>query len=241
MKDLARIGVKLPAFRLATMGGRSVALADLLGRPSLFYLWASWDPSRETLGLVERVHREHGKDLQVAGIAFDVQGPAHPMRYLRAAGATFPCLIDACCLLSRVWGVRSVPLTILADATGHAALLGGAMDAAMLDAVRGRLPVAPLGAEPEPRVLGSPSRAEVLIQGAVNWLSRRRVDDAVQSLKDALELDPQNDLVRRQVWALKYPDRFYKGPIDEEWLKRTQASTRRHESTKVSLKGKEGP
>src|SRR5262245_59529104 len=109
---------KLGRFRIATTGGRSVANADFLGRPALFYGWASWDRSRDALAAVEALHRKLAPEVEVASIAFDVEGPGRPMRYYAAARATHTPLIDATFTLRRIWGVTSLPFWIVVDADG---------------------------------------------------------------------------------------------------------------------------
>ena len=44
---------------------------------------------------------------------------------------------------------------------------------------------------------------------------------AVQALRAALKVDPKNWLIRKQIWAIEHPDRFYDGPVDFAW-QRTQ-------------------
>ena len=61
------------------------------------------------------------------------------------------------------------------------------------------------------------TRVEFLVQLCTNYLTRKRVDDAVGFLKQALAIDPENKVLPKQIWALQHPDRFYNGPIDKEW------------------------
>ena len=37
--------------------------------------------------------------------------------------------------------------------------------------------------------------------------------------KKALELDPDNYIVRKQIWAVENPEKFYSGKIDTDWQK----------------------
>jgi hypothetical protein len=58
------------------------------------------------------------------------------------------------------------------------------------------------------------------MQSCTNFLGRGRKDDAVAALKKALELDPENKVIPKQIWAIQHPDKFYAGPIDKAWQKK---------------------
>jgi hypothetical protein len=207
---------RLGRFRIATTGGRSISQDDFLGRPALFFGWASWDPSRESLAEVEAFHREHGPAVTVASIAFDAEGPGHPMRYYRAAGCAHLPLIDATFTLSRAWGVKKVPFWVLADAEGGVQTLGDAFS----------LKVAAAALEkPSRHARSGESRSrhrfekfEFLVQQVGIFLSRARTEDAVRCLREAEELDPSNALIKPQRLAVAHPEKFYSGPIDLKWL-----------------------
>ena len=50
-------------------------------------------------------------------------------------------------------------------------------------------------------------------------LSQGRTEEGVASLKRALAVDPGNYVIRKQIWAVENPDRFYDGGIDWDWQK----------------------
>lgn len=208
---------KLGRFRIATTGGRSVANADFLGRPSLFYGWASWDPSRDALSEIEAFHLKHAPAVEVASVAFDVEGPGRPMRYYAAAACTHTPLIDATFTLRRVWGTTSAPFWILTDEDGCVQERGVAFSARAIEKALGRKPrhAKAAKARPRPRF----ERAEFLLQTAGTFLSRSRIDDAVNCVREAEALDPDCALYRPQRLALAHPERFYSGAIDLAWMK----------------------
>jgi hypothetical protein len=55
------------------------------------------------------------------------------------------------------------------------------------------------------------------MQSCTNYLTRKRIDDAVGFLKKALALDPENKVIPKQIWALRHPEKFYSGAIDKAW------------------------
>jgi hypothetical protein len=204
---------KLGRFRIATMGGRSVGNEDFLGKPALFFGWASWDPSRDLLPAVEALHRKLGAEIEVASVAFDVEGPGRPMRYYAAAGCSHTPLIDSTFTLRRQWGVTSLPFWIHVDADGCVQERGSGTPRL----VPGRKPK---HAKAKPaRTKPKFEKPEFLLQTAGTFLSRIRVDDAVRCVREAESLDPECSLYRPQRLALANPDRFYTGPIDVKWLK----------------------
>lgn len=207
---------KLPPFRLSSTGGTSVALADFKGRPVLFYGWASWHPSREALDAVERFHAEHGKRVAVASIAFDAEGPGHPMRYFTTAKCTHLPLIDASFVLDRIWGVKELPFWVLADDGGCVQASGGGFDPAAALAALDRGPVH--HRHDKTPVEHRFEEFEFLVQDAGIVLSRRKVDQAVERLTKAHRLKPDNRLVVPQMLAVRNPEKFYSGPIDTAWV-----------------------
>jgi hypothetical protein len=207
----------LPFLRIATVGGTSFALNELGGRPAVIFLWASWHPCRSELAKL-RAHATVGGP-QIVTIALDATGPALPMKYLRGPSAPWHLLIDACALVSRVWGIRRVPATLVVDAEGRLQRAGDRPEPVLLD-LASKLPNADTP-RPWPRVESleaCPPQVEVLVQGCGIFLSRKRIDDAADSLRAALSLDPSNDIIRTQILALKHPEKFYDGEIDARWV-----------------------
>ena len=51
-------------------------------------------------------------------------------------------------------------------------------------------------------------------------LQLNRKKQAVQHMRAALKLEPSNYIVRKQIWAVENPERFYGGGIDWEWQRR---------------------
>lgn len=46
-----------------------------------------------------------------------------------------------------------------------------------------------------------------------------RSEEAVLLLKAATQLEPDNFIIRKQLWAIENPERFYSGEIDTVWQK----------------------
>lgn len=45
----------------------------------------------------------------------------------------------------------------------------------------------------------------------------KKTQMALDYFKTALKLDPKNYLIRKQIWAIENPDKFYKGNVDYGW------------------------
>lgn len=60
-------------------------------------------------------------------------------------------------------------------------------------------------------------KAEDTFRIAVSLLKHNDKAGALQMLKEALELDPDNYLIRKQIWAVENPEKFYDGDIDLAW------------------------
>ncbi|MEX0816928.1 MAG: tetratricopeptide repeat protein [Gaiellales bacterium] len=61
----------------------------------------------------------------------------------------------------------------------------------------------------------SPEALELFARGVALYAAGD-ADEALALWRDALALDPDNFVVRSQIWALEHPDRFYPA-VDREW------------------------
>jgi peroxiredoxin len=192
-------GLTLPDVRISSMGGRSFALGDLKGKPVLIYGWASWSPSRAALSGLQEFHASTG--LALVTIAFDVTGVGAPMEHLKKAGANHHLLIDSTCTLTRKWGVRKLPFLLLLDEEGRVIGSWDEVDASAITATLANRPdAAPIEFPAEE--IGRTEKqfeVEVQLQACTNLLGRGRIDDAKAALEKALELDPENDIIRGQI------------------------------------------
>lgn len=200
-----RPGTRLPDARLATMGGRSFAFHEFQGRKILIYGWASWSPSRDALPILQKFYDERRSSLELVSVAFDVTGMAAPMRCLKSAGADHVMLIDATCTLTRRWSIRRVPFLFLLDENRVVLQAGEAVDeSGLAEALNAKwektaLALPELPAEESRRLY----EVEIQLQACTNFLGRKRAADAVEALRKALTLDPENEIVREQLRALE--------------------------------------
>ncbi|MBI2901542.1 MAG: TlpA family protein disulfide reductase [Planctomycetes bacterium] len=198
---LLQKGLLLPDARLSTVGGTSFAFSELRGRRFVVFGWGSWSPSAKKIAALQRWRERNG--VALVTVAFDVTGPGAAMKVLKPAGADHILLIDATCTLTRRWGVRDLPFTLVVDEAGTVLLAGGAPDekkiAAALRSKVGR-------GRPRPEPPGEETKrqfsVEILLQACTNFLGRKRHDDAAAALKKAAELDPENAIIRGQLRAI---------------------------------------
>lgn len=214
-----KVGDRLPDIRLGSVGGNSVTLSKFAGRKKLVYVWASWCGCREHLGALQEFHLQNPA-LPVIAIACDAQGVDLPMRYLSKVRASFEMWIDANCLLGRRWKLKQVGVLLLLDENDVVLLAAERPEPEVLSKVSSLLSKEPSkNPPPAPKPDVKDTKVEFLVQLCTNYLTRRRIDDAVGFLKAALKHDPESRVLPKQIWALQHPEKFYEGPIDKDWQK----------------------
>ncbi len=65
---------------------------------------------------------------------------------------------------------------------------------------------------------------------ATAYLGTDNKSEAAGALRKARELEPDNWLIRKQIWAIEHPEHFYEGPVDFAWQR--QQLQREKESKK---------
>lgn len=156
----------------------------------------------------------------------DAQGPDKPLPYVQKAGGQFTTIVDEENLLGQLYGFNVVPNGFLIDEQGIVQyakrgtfdirrveiasiierwMAGPSLNKALDDAG------AALGDEH--------SEAINLFREGLILFREHDIDGAVEKWGHAIELEPGNYIIRKQIWAVQEPDRFYSGNVDYAWQK----------------------
>jgi hypothetical protein len=154
----------------------------------------------------------------------DAQGPDRPRPYVEQAGATFTTLVDEANLLGGLFGFKVVPNGFLIDEDGvlRYKRLGG-FDVRrnetreVLDEWVAGSDLTHLidGSDDESKAARTDSN-ELFAQGQALY-RKGKIEQALELWRQGVALDPGNYIVRKQIWAVENPDRFYSGDIDYAW------------------------
>ena len=82
--------------------------------------------------------------------------------------------------------------------------------------VSGQSPV-PAGEESKDSLGAEHSEANAIFREGLDHYRSGRVDQALARWRQGLEQDPDNYLIRKQIWAVENPERFYDGDVDYDW------------------------
>lgn len=170
------------------------------------------------------------RDFVVLSVAIDVQGADAARPFVETAKATYPTLVDVEARLPALVGQKVVPLVYVVDEVGFLRFGGpGGPRSETLKRIEEVLaePLAE-GVRPSP---SKPEQPEALPVGDIETvpgllgrcrtlLARGDRAGALEALAKARDLDPENWLVRKQIWAIEHPEKFYEGKIDLEWQRR---------------------
>lgn len=141
---------------------------------------------------------ERGRRFLMLGVAQDAQGAERVRPVVRERGVEFPVLVDRASTLAAALRFQVVPTGIFVD-DGEIAYRHPDDFEAGDPRIRLALE-AFLSGEPVP----PPAREE------------RMRPAALRLWREALEIDPDNFLVRSQIWALEHPERFWPA-VDRQW------------------------
>jgi hypothetical protein len=151
-------------------------------------------------------------------VAQDAQGEERVRPIVEERDVTFPVLVDRESALARELGFRIVPTGFFVDSEGVVRYrhvndfdVGDPRVRWNLD----RFLAGEETEEPAEEDRMSPEALELFARG-VSVYAEGKADEALALWRDALALDPDNFVIRSQIWAVEHPDRFYPA-VDREW------------------------
>ncbi len=112
-------GQPAPALQALDMQGKTWTLPELRGRAVLLNFWATWcPPCRAEMPSLQQLAEIYGPE-QLLVLAVNVgEGPRRIAQYLQASGLNLTVLLDPRSEISKAWGARVLPTTVLIDADG---------------------------------------------------------------------------------------------------------------------------
>lgn len=151
----------------------------------------------------------------------DGQGPEAPSRFAAAVDGAFPTLLDADNVLGQTFGFKAIPNGLLVSPEGKIdGIVAGKFDirrAESKELVETWLSGSQIPLLKPPDDLNWSEDALQLFREASAAVRRGDRREAINLLKKAYPLEPDNYIIRKQLWAIENPDRFYAGDIDYEW------------------------
>lgn len=159
-------------------------------------------------------------------MAVDVQGAEVARPWVERADATYKVVVDRENVLGELYGLKAVPIGILVDEEGRLAtrpfpvnVADEEVRAALIRwATTDRLPKDVLR-QPTAQDRDLDRLREAILRFRLGrvLLDRGEREEALAEWRKAWRLDPDNWMIRKQVWAIEHPERFYEADVDYDW------------------------
>ncbi|MDQ3780735.1 MAG: thioredoxin family protein [Chloroflexota bacterium] len=186
-------------------------------------------------------------NFELISVAMEHTGGDAARPFVEQAHPTFPTVVDEHGVTSTLLGFKAVPNGVLVDEDGviRWAKYGGFSidkpeDVEVVERfLRGEDP-GPSPVQDVPYTLGPLERelvdSKLRLGRLLDSLNRR--EEAVTEWQAALRLDPENLVIRKQVWAAEHPEKFHP-TIDWDW-QREQLKQERENEIAAGVCGPDG-
>jgi peroxiredoxin len=110
-------GERAVNFKLKTLDGETVALADLRGHVTVLDFWATWcGPCRAELPSMEKLYAEFGGEVRFYGV--NDENSSTVKKFVSEKKLQMPVLLDAAREVHRRYGVRAIPTLLIIGPDG---------------------------------------------------------------------------------------------------------------------------
>jgi hypothetical protein len=151
----------------------------------------------------------------------DTQGAAKARPFAEPYLASFPTVVDADNLLGQSFGFKAIPNGVLVSPEGKVdATVAGRFEIRQpetRDLLERWLATEEVPLAEDSQDLAWSDEALRLFRDAGAAVRRGDREEAIKLLKLAYPLEPDNYIIRKQLWAIEHPEKFYADEIDYTW------------------------
>ena len=166
---------------------------------------------------------ESGEKVELLSIAIDMQGAEVVKPFLDEAKTTFVTVVDKENSFSREFGFKLIPngyfiepgLNVTYSHTGGFDIRSPEILKMTQEWVR--MSVNSKLQFESPIVEETNVAAEPFMNNGLNLYQEGKKKEAIAEFRQAVTLDPDNLTIRKQIWAIMNPGKFYDGEIDVDW------------------------
>ena len=164
-----------------------------------------------------------GKKAELLSIAIDVQGSEVVRPYVEKAKTTFATVVDQENQLSRSCGFKAVPNGYFLEPDGTISYVNRGSFDIRLPKILSRTrkwinrSVDPLEEHPLPGGEEMSPDTAVFFNNGLQLYREGKEKEAIFQWRKIVNLDPDNYIVRKQIWAIMHPEKFYNDRVDFDW------------------------
>lgn len=123
----------VPEFSMTDADGKSVAISDLFGKPTVINFWASTCPyCIDEMPYFDEMYKEYGDDINFVMldiVGFNGETEETGRAFIEEKGYSFPVYYDTGLEATYTLGLRSLPMTLFLDSEGNmTAMANGRID-----------------------------------------------------------------------------------------------------------------
>ncbi len=114
------LGGTAPDFTLKSDGGSNLRLSEHRGQVVMINFWASWcGPCRQEMPLLDELQQRYSPaGFTVLGVNVE-QDSSQAQRLLKQMDISFPILFDSDSVVSKLYDVSAMPVTVMVDRDGN--------------------------------------------------------------------------------------------------------------------------
>lgn len=109
-----------PDFTLKSESGKNLRLSEHRGQVVMINFWASWcGPCRQEMPILDQLQQRYSKaGFTVLGVNVE-QDSSQAERLLKDMNISFPILFDSDSVVSKLYDVSAMPVTVMIDKDGN--------------------------------------------------------------------------------------------------------------------------